>query len=65
MLTLIGARIVKLKTNAAPLSATDVAVMVAVVLAGRTAGGVYIALNLGAVADFVSFPQPGEHEVLP
>jgi len=62
MLTLMGARIVKLKVKFAPLSATDVAVMVAVVLRGRTAGGVYVALNFGSVGDFVSFPQSGEHE---
>lgn len=59
MLTLIGARIVKLKTKAAPLSATDMAVIVAVALRGRLGGGVYTALNL---EDVVSFPQSGEHE---
>ena len=63
MLTLMGARIVKLKTYAAPLSAADVAVMVAVLLRGGTAGGVYITLNFVLVAACVSLPQPGEHEV--
>jgi hypothetical protein len=62
MLTLMGARIVKLKAKSAPPSATDVAIIVAVALRGRAAGGVYTALNLGFEGDFVSLPQSGEHE---
>lgn len=58
----MAGRIVKMKTKDLPLSAIEVAVIVAVALRGGAAGGVYTAENFGFVADFVSFPQSGEHE---